>query len=103
MTEQAEMEETFSVGSDQWIYKEDLAESSLCGGGVEYLHRDPASRKRRRRGKSQIWDSKVWLRVQRDSDPRKTILASASSIYKSQTRPLVREDAHKDGAVIVKD
>jgi hypothetical protein len=25
-----------------------------CGGGVEYLHRDPASRKRRRNGKSQI-------------------------------------------------
>jgi hypothetical protein len=26
-----------------------------CGGGVEYLHRDPASRRRRRKGKSQIW------------------------------------------------
>jgi hypothetical protein len=25
-----------------------------CGGGVEYLHRDPASRRRRRKGKSQI-------------------------------------------------
>jgi hypothetical protein len=24
------------------------------GGGVEYLHRDPASRRRRRKGKSQI-------------------------------------------------
>jgi hypothetical protein len=24
-----------------------------CGGGVEYLHRDPASRRRRRKGKSQ--------------------------------------------------
>jgi hypothetical protein len=23
---------------------------NLCGGGVEYLHRDPASRKRRRNG-----------------------------------------------------
>jgi hypothetical protein len=29
-------------------------QSSLCGGGVEYLHRDPASRRRRRKGKSQI-------------------------------------------------
>jgi hypothetical protein len=48
-------------------------------------------------------DSKIWLRVQRDSDPRKTTLASASSIYKKQTRPLVREDAHKNMAVIVKD
>jgi hypothetical protein len=28
--------------------------SGRCGGGVEYLHRDPASRKRRRKGKSQI-------------------------------------------------
>jgi hypothetical protein len=25
-------------------------ESNPCGGGVEYLHRDPASRKRRRNG-----------------------------------------------------
>jgi hypothetical protein len=28
--------------------------TNLCGGGVEYLHRDPASRRRRRKGKSQI-------------------------------------------------
>jgi hypothetical protein len=27
---------------------------SPCGGGVEYLRRDPASRRRRREGKSQI-------------------------------------------------
>jgi hypothetical protein len=38
-----------------------------------------------------------------DSDPRKTMLASASSIYKTQTRPLVREDDHKNRPVIVKD
>jgi hypothetical protein len=25
-------------------------ENNLCGGGVEYLHREPASRKRRRNG-----------------------------------------------------
>jgi hypothetical protein len=25
-----------------------------CGGGVEYLHRNPASRRRRRKGKSRI-------------------------------------------------
>jgi hypothetical protein len=37
------------------------------------------------------------------SDPRNITLASASSIYKSQTRPLVREDAYKNRAVIVKD
>jgi hypothetical protein len=27
---------------------------NCSGGGVEYLHRDPASRRRRRKGKSQI-------------------------------------------------
>jgi hypothetical protein len=29
------------------------------GGGVEYLHRRPASRRRRRKGKSRISDSKI--------------------------------------------
>jgi hypothetical protein len=64
-----------------------------CGGGFEYLHRDPASRRRRRKGTSQIWDRKIWSRVPRNSDPRKTTLASPSSIYKRLTRPLVREGA----------
>jgi hypothetical protein len=63
------------------------------GGGCEYLHRDPASRRRRRKGKSQIWESKRWSRVPRNSDPRKSTLARTSSIYKIQTRPLVREGA----------
>jgi hypothetical protein len=36
------------------------SQSSPCGGGIEYLHRDPASRRRQRKGKSQIWDSKIW-------------------------------------------
>jgi hypothetical protein len=62
-----------------------------CGGGVEYLHHDPASRRRRRKGKSQIWDIKMWSRISRDSDPKNTALARASSIYKIQTHPLVRE------------
>jgi hypothetical protein len=43
--------------------------------------------------KSQNWDSKIWSRDPRDSDQRKTMLARASSIYKKQTRPLVRESA----------
>jgi hypothetical protein len=43
--------------------------------------------------KSQIWDSKIWSRVRRDSDRRKTTLARTSSIYKRQTHPLVREGA----------
>jgi hypothetical protein len=67
-----------------------------CGGGVEYLHRDPASCRRRRKGKSQIWDSKIWSQVPRDSYPRKTALARASSTYKRQTRPLVREGAPQE-------
>jgi hypothetical protein len=37
-----------------------------CGGGVEYLHHDPASCRRRRKGKSQIWDSKIRSQVPRD-------------------------------------
>jgi hypothetical protein len=62
-----------------------------CGGGFEYLHRGPASRRRRRKEKSRIWDSKIWSRVPRDSDPRMTALARTSSNCKWQTRPLVRE------------
>jgi hypothetical protein len=64
-----------------------------CGGGVEYLHHDPAGRTRRRKGKSQMWDSKIWSPILRDSDPRKTVLARVSSIYTRQPRPLVREGA----------
>jgi hypothetical protein len=59
---------------------------SPCGGGVEYIHRNPASRRRRWKGKSRIW-------VLRDSDPKMTALARASSNCKRQTRPLVREVA----------
>jgi hypothetical protein len=66
---------------------------STCGGGVEYLHRDPASCRRRRKRKSQNWDSKICSRDPRASDPRKTTLARTSSINKRQTRPLVREGA----------
>jgi hypothetical protein len=76
------------------LYKKNNTSSSHpCGGGVEYLHLDPASRRRGRKGKSQIWDSKIWSRMLRDWDPRKTTLARTSSIYKRQTRPLVREGA----------
>jgi hypothetical protein len=38
---------------------EQKSEDDPCGGGVEYLHCDPASRRRRWKGKSQIWDSKI--------------------------------------------
>jgi hypothetical protein len=62
-----------------------------CGGGFEYLNRDPACCTRWRKGMSKIRDRKIWSRVPRDSDPRKSTLARASSIYNRQTRPLVRE------------
>jgi hypothetical protein len=84
----------FSMWSAPTYYKHgiNLEFSSIpCGGGVEYLHRSPASRRRRRKGKSRIWDSKVWSRVPRDLDSRMTALARASSNCKRQTRPLVRE------------
>jgi hypothetical protein len=64
-----------------------------CGGGVEYLRPKPASRRKWRKGKSQIWDSKIWSQVPRDSDHRMTALARTSSYCKRQTRPLVRESA----------
>jgi hypothetical protein len=47
--------------------------------------------RRRRKEKSQIWDSKIWSVGPRDSDLRKTALARASSTYKRQTRSLIRE------------
>jgi hypothetical protein len=65
---------------------------SPCGGGVEYLHRDLASRRRRRKGESRIWDSKLWPRVLWDSDQKMTALARTSRNCK-QTRPLIREGA----------
>jgi hypothetical protein len=63
------------------------------GGGVECLQRNPASRRKRRKRKSRIWDNKIWSRVPRDSDPRMTALARARRNYKPQTRPFVRESA----------
>jgi hypothetical protein len=72
--------------------------SAMCSliiqrvGGVEYLHRSPASRRRRQKGKSQIWDSKIWSRVPRDSDPRMNALARTSRNCKWQNDPLFRKD-----------
>jgi hypothetical protein len=89
-------------GSSPRLYNEDLTQLELdltmksvdlCGVRVEYLHCDPASYRRWWKGKSQIWDSKIWSWVPVDLDLRKTVLARASSIYKRHIRPLVREDA----------
>jgi hypothetical protein len=48
----------FPTVSDPRLYNESLfvarERKTLCGGRVEYLHRDPESRRRRRKGKSQI-------------------------------------------------
>jgi hypothetical protein len=87
-----------SMHSETW-YKINNHESltcSPCRGGIQYLHRDPASRRRRRKGKSQCWDRYIWARVPKASDQRKIALARASSIYKRQTRPLVREVAPQE-------
>jgi hypothetical protein len=62
-----------------------------CWGGVEYLYRSPASHRRRRKGKSRIWDSRIWSRVPLDSDARMTALTRASRNCKRTTHPLVRE------------
>jgi hypothetical protein len=54
--EEVLLEKMFPILSVQSGYKRaaDLEVAHPCGGGVEYLHRDPASRRRRRKGKSQI-------------------------------------------------
>jgi hypothetical protein len=48
------------------------------------------------------FESKLWSRVPRDLDSRKIALARATSIYKRQTRPLVREDAPLNKTVTAK-
>jgi hypothetical protein len=49
-----------------------------------------------RLGESQIWDSKIWSRVPRDSNQRIIALARTSSNCKQQTRSLVKEsDPHQ--------
>jgi hypothetical protein len=83
--------------------KPTITDSSCpCAGGIEYLHRIPASCRRRRKGKFRIWGTKVWSRVPRDSDPRMTVLMRTSSNCKGQTRPLVWESApHQQSAPII--
>jgi hypothetical protein len=47
-------DEGYDAHSSGGMIYEYIYTGSSCGGGVEYLHRDPASRRRRRKGKSQI-------------------------------------------------
>jgi hypothetical protein len=70
------------------MFNLDPQTQNQCGGGLEQLHHSPVSRKRRQKGNpvpgvqlghpvpggSLRRDSKVWLRVLRDSDPRVTDL-----------------------------
>jgi hypothetical protein len=63
-----------------------MEESCPCGVGVEYLLPDPASRRGDEKGSLKS-DSVKYCHE------RKTTLARASSIYKKQTCPLVREGA----------
>jgi hypothetical protein len=62
----------------------DVVNKNPCGGEFEYLHRDPASRRRQWKGKSQIWDSIRWSRVSNDSDSRKTMLAKPAASTKDR-------------------
>jgi hypothetical protein len=89
----------FSIRSDSRLYNKIewlkyLVNSWLSipyRGGVEYLHHNPASRMRQRKGKSRIWDSKICSRAPRDWVLRMTALATASRNHKWETSPLVRE------------
>jgi hypothetical protein len=67
--------------------------SARCGEGLNVSTLNPASRRRRQEEKCRIWDSKIWSQMPRDSNPKITALARASSSCKRQTRPLVRESA----------
>jgi hypothetical protein len=49
----------------------------------------PASCRRWRKGKSRIWDSKIWLQIAWESDSRMAVLARARNSCKRQTRPVV--------------
>jgi hypothetical protein len=72
-----------------------------CGGRFEFPHRDPASRRRRRKGKSQIWDSKIWSQVPRNSDPR--LYWRGPAAYRKDRPVLSSERApHENRTVTVK-
>jgi hypothetical protein len=74
------LETVFSTRSVQRGYKDD--------------NRDTVSRRRRRKGKHLKSETgKIRSQVPRDSDPRMTALARASTNCKRQIRPLVRESA----------
>jgi hypothetical protein len=58
---------------------ERVTSNSRAEAGSNTSTNSPASCRRRQKGKSRIWDSKIWSRVPRDSDARMTALARPSS------------------------
>jgi hypothetical protein len=93
----------FLCGSVRRLYNATLmifeTVRSPCGGGFEYLHRSPASRRRQRKEKTRIWDNKIWSRVPRDSDLRMTTLERPPAIVNdrpdlsSERAPDINKDA----------
>jgi hypothetical protein len=81
-----------AVGA-QVILRDSGKSSVQCGGWVEYLHRNPASRTRRRKRKSRIRDSKIWSWVSRDWNLENDCIGEASRNRKLQTHALVRASA----------
>jgi hypothetical protein len=61
----------------------------------------PTSRRRRRKGKSQIWDSKIWLRVPRDSEPRKTALVRPAAYTRYRPVFSLERAPHENKTVTV--
>jgi hypothetical protein len=112
-----------SVNTSPWqrICTRNNRRSHPHGGGFKYLHCSHACHRRwwkgnplsgggynwatlfqgdintgtwpSRLGESRIWDNKIWSWVPRNSNPRMTVLAKASSNCRWQTHPLDREGA----------
>jgi hypothetical protein len=61
--------------------------SEAGGGGIEYLHRDPASRRRRRKGKSQETQTQERLRWQDQQNTQRTDPTSRQRGRPTRTRP----------------
>jgi hypothetical protein len=68
---------------------------SRLGGGLEYFHRSPVSRKRRPKGNPVVSDETVMFGYESSAT-----LATDRPHYKLQTRPLVREGRKNTSTVI---
>jgi hypothetical protein len=70
----------------------DIVDKQWLSFHYNRLHCSPVSHRRQRKGKSRMWDSKIWSRVLWDSDPKMTALARASSNCKWETRHLCQRE-----------